>query len=432
MVPLHMVWNRGSQPFPCHKENTMFKWKVFFLSLSKKMWPKVSAFALFGIASAFLAVMLRERIPDDIAYTVSSHTVETILNILASSMLAVTTFSLTVMVSAYSSATTSVTPRATQLVIQDHTAQNVLATFLGTFVFSLVGIIALNAEVYHDKGRVVLFITTLLVTAVMVIALIRWIDKLTTIGRVKETTKLVQAAAAKALKARAEAPCLGCNRLQEDIVSQNRVGIIAGCYGYVQFIDTDDLSKVADELDCDMHVVSMPGAFVTPRTPLLTVGRSVDDDTAKKIRAEFTIDDERAFEQDPRFGICVLAEIAQRALPPTINDSGTVMDVLGRLVAVLSEYAEPETETVKCKRIWVPPLMVGDLFNDAFDAISRDSANLMQIQVRLQKCLWHLHELEDPDFKKYAIQYSRLAIMRSDASCLLDFEKEELRKLALP
>ncbi len=410
----------------------MFKWKVFFLSLAKRMWPKVTAFALFGIASAFLAVMFRDRIPDDFAYTVSSHTVETILNILASSMLAVTTFSLTVMVSAYSSATTSVTPRATQLVIQDHTAQNVLATFLGTFVFSLVGIIALNAEVYQDKGRVILFITTLIVTAVMVIALIRWIDKLTTIGRVNDTTKLVQEAAAKALKERAEAPCLGCNRLDHvEVAHHDRVGVLADCYGYVQFIDTDDLSKVADEIDCDMYVVSLPGTFVTPRTPLLTVGKQVDDDIVKKIRAEFTIGDGRAFEQDPRFGICVLAEIAQRALPPTINDAGTVMDVLGRLVAVLSEYAEPKTETVKCKRIWVPPLSVGDLFNDAFDAISRDSANLMQIQIRLHKCLWHLHELDDAEFKKYAIQYSRLAIIRSDASRLLEFEKEDLQKLAL-
>ena len=75
------------------------------------------------------------------------------------------------------------------------------------------------------------------------------------------------------------------------------------------------------------------------------------------------------------------------------------MDVLGRLVAVLAVYAEKEAESVKCKRIWVPPLSVGDLFDDAFDAISRGSANLMQVQMRLQKSLGHLHEL-DNEFKK--------------------------------
>ena len=180
-----------------------------------------------------------------------------------------------------------------------------------------------------------------------------------------------------------------------------------------------------------MYVAAMPGAYVTPRTPLVALCKEVNDDTIKRIQAEFTIEDERAFEQDPRFGVCVLAEIAQRALPPAINDSGTVLDVLGRLVAVLSEYAETEREAIKCKRIWVPPLSVRDLFHDAFDEISRDSANLMSVQVRFHKCLRHLHELENDEFKKYSRRFSQQAVRRSDASCLMDAEKEVLRKLAI-
>ena len=40
------------------------------------------------------------------------------------------------------------TPRATRLVVEDVTTQNVLATFIGSFLFSLVGIIALNMGAY--------------------------------------------------------------------------------------------------------------------------------------------------------------------------------------------------------------------------------------------------------------------------------------------
>ncbi len=72
-------------------------------------------------------------IPESISVKVGAEAVDNILNILASSMLAVTTFSLSIMVTAYGSATTNVTPRATRLVVEDVTTQNVLATFIGSF-----------------------------------------------------------------------------------------------------------------------------------------------------------------------------------------------------------------------------------------------------------------------------------------------------------
>lgn len=74
-------------------------------------------------------------IPESVSVKVGAEAVDNILNILASSMLAVTTFSLSIMVTAYGSATTNVTPRATRLVVEDVTTQNVLATFIGSFIF---------------------------------------------------------------------------------------------------------------------------------------------------------------------------------------------------------------------------------------------------------------------------------------------------------
>ncbi|WP_439332203.1 DUF2254 family protein, partial [Pantoea agglomerans] len=40
-----------------------------------------------------------------------------------------------IMVSAYNSASSSVTPRATVLLLEDGTTQNVLATFIGSFLY---------------------------------------------------------------------------------------------------------------------------------------------------------------------------------------------------------------------------------------------------------------------------------------------------------
>lgn len=115
-----------------------------------------NAFSMAGVVTALLAVALSPYIPQELPTKIGADAVDKILGIIASSMLTVTTFSLTTMVSAYSAATTNVTPRATKLVIEDSTTQNVLATFVGSFLFSLVGIIALTTGAYGDRGRLIL------------------------------------------------------------------------------------------------------------------------------------------------------------------------------------------------------------------------------------------------------------------------------------
>ena len=77
-----------------------------------------SLFAIVAIITALLSILFKSMIPESVSVKVGAEAVDNILNILASSMLAVTTFSLSIMVTAYGSATTNVTPRATRLVVE--------------------------------------------------------------------------------------------------------------------------------------------------------------------------------------------------------------------------------------------------------------------------------------------------------------------------
>ena len=104
--------------------------KFTILALAKKIWPKVTAYALLGVLSALAAVIFNGYLPEEFGNFVGTETAGNILTILASSMLAVTTFSLSTMVSAYGAATSNVTPRATSLITEDKTTQNALSTFL--------------------------------------------------------------------------------------------------------------------------------------------------------------------------------------------------------------------------------------------------------------------------------------------------------------
>ena len=155
--------------------------------------------------------MLPPYVPDAWTVKIGAQAIDGILNVLASSMLAVTVFSLSTMVAAYGAATTNVTPRATRLLMEDNTSQNVLGTFIGSFLFSLVGIIALSTGAYGDQGRAILLVVTIGLIVVIAATILRWIDYLARFGRLSETIERVEEATWKAMETRLAHPYL-CGR----------------------------------------------------------------------------------------------------------------------------------------------------------------------------------------------------------------------------
>ena len=85
-----------------------------------------------------------------------------------------------------------------------------------------------------------------------------------------------------------------------------------------------------------VYLSALPGTFIYADTPLLWVAptaalKEAGTDSAKAekgnadrmawsqpLQAAFSMGNERTFEQDPRFGLVVLSEIASRALSPAV------------------------------------------------------------------------------------------------------------------
>jgi hypothetical protein len=107
----------------------MARWHWLLLVFSRKLWLRVTLFGLAGVASAVAGIFLAPYVPDTWTFTIGAKAIDGILNVLASSMLAVTVFSVSTMVAAYGAATNNVTPRATRLLMEDNTSKNVLGTF---------------------------------------------------------------------------------------------------------------------------------------------------------------------------------------------------------------------------------------------------------------------------------------------------------------
>lgn len=416
------------------KGSFIFRIKLLFLQANKLLWVKATYFALLAIIAAIASIYLGEFVPFDVFQKIGADTVDTILNILASSMLAVTTFSLTTVVSAYAAATSSVTPRATKLLMQDSTAQNALSTFIGSFIFSLIAIIFLNSGMYDQKGRVVLFVVTLGVIAIILVTLIRWIEHLSRLGRVGETSELVEGVTERALLTRAREPYLGANPLvdREFDIPENAIPVRSDETGNVQYMDMEKLDHLSREKDLDIYVVSLPGDFVSVSSVLIYVDKPVSNETRRELIGAFMIGHERSFEQDPRFGLCVLAEVAARALSAAVNDYGTAIDIINRGVRLLTKYAQAErVADLKYERVWAPPLTVANLFSDIFAPILRDEGGLTVIDIKLLKAFAVLYALDNGQFKEEARRCSRQCYEHAVRTVVLDEDKETLKKLVI-
>lgn len=417
------------------------RWRWVTNQLTKRLWFRASLFSLLGVATALAAVVFKDFIPESLSARIGADAVDKILGIIASSMLAVTTFSLSTMVTAYGAASSGVTPRATTLVMEDTTTQNALATFIGSFLFSLVGIIALSTGAYGTQGRVLLFAVTIGVVVLIVYTLLRWIDHLSKLGRVGETIDRVEKAAIEAISQRVQWPYLGGSVYPTDLVLPlSAIKLASDQTGYVQHIDVGALGVIAQEEQIQIYLAVLPGTFVHEGMPLLQIlslGSTMIDDisTARnKIRATLTIGTRRTFDNDPRFGLCVLSEIASRALSPAVNDPGTAIDVIGRGVRTLTCWSKPQVSSSNndqgCKQVFLRGLTVDDLFDDFFAPISRDGAALLEVNLRLLKALISLAKINPAIFKDACIKHTDLLIARADTALALQNEKDQLSSLA--
>ncbi|MFK4135774.1 DUF2254 domain-containing protein [Pseudomonas luteola] len=409
------------------------RWKWFLLRKSKRPWFRATLFSVLGVVTALLALVFAPYIPDELPTKIGADAVDNILGIIASSMLAVTTFSLSTTVSAYSSATNNVTPRATSLLVEDPTTQNALSTFIGSFIFSLVGIVALSTGLYGAKGRVILFAVTLSVIVLIIYALLRWIDRLSSLGRVGETTAQVERVTLKALQHRLEQPYLGGNPLPENAFYKT-LGrpVYANRIGYIQHLDMPALAELTKHERSRVYVNVLPGSFVDPGCPLAWVD-GLNEQCDDELRNAFVMGEQRTFEHDPRFGLSVMAEIASRALSPGFNDQGTAIDVIGRAVRVLACVANrpkcsPPVEQV-LSRIYIRPLDVNDLFDDLFTPIARDGAAMIEVNIRLQKALFSLSHLDNDAMRVAAVRQSELAYTRASQALAMDEDRRRLEQL---
>ncbi len=396
--------------------------------LRERLWLKPLLMCLLSVGVVFAAGQVEpfawvERVPD-----VSQDTIETLLSILSASMLVIATFAVGAMLSAYASASNAATPRAFTVVVADDVSQNALSVFLGAFIFSVVALIALLNDYYGEAGRFCLFLLTVAVFVIVIASFVRWMDRIARLGRMGTIIAKVEAATARALQRARECPTLGGVPLAGE---PQGTPLYSRQTGYVQRVQMAELQDLAEKHQCRLTLMARPGTFVCAGQPLVKVEGSLHSELAATVEETFVIADHRTFDDDPRFGLVVLSEIASRALSPGINDPGTAIGIIGTLVRLFSDWSREEyEEAVEYDRLFVPAVAVEDMLDDAFGAMARDGAGFIEVAIRLQKAFQALAALDDEALAPASRAQARYAGKHAEQALPLTEDRERLQHVS--
>lgn len=120
----------------------MYQWLLALKKPSNQLWVTPTYWAIFTVIYVFSLRIGARTLNETFLPNITQETLEALLTVISSTMLAVNTFSLSIMVSALALAlalaSNSVTPRAIDLVMRDQSTKTAISSFICAFIYSII------------------------------------------------------------------------------------------------------------------------------------------------------------------------------------------------------------------------------------------------------------------------------------------------------
>lgn len=304
-----------------------------------------------------LAVDTEKLIEYSPIFAISSGGSRAMLAAVAGSMLTVVALAFTLTLNAMTHASGQFTPRILRNFMRDRANQFILGYFVGVFAYSLLTLLAIRSG---DDVQFVPILATfagLFFTLGGVIVLIFFIHhiaaslQITTIidKIVDDTKKSITKLFPEDLADPAETDeQMQAWQADED---QQWLTVPTLSVGYIQSVDTNGLIKFAEENNLILRMECGIGRFVPRGAALISLTNDrntssldfkIGDEVVETLNGLFGIDRNRMIEQDVRFGIRQIVDIALKALSPGVNDTSTGVNCIQYLGDIIGELARKQ------------------------------------------------------------------------------------------
>ena len=325
--------------------------------------------------------------------TISVNAAIGIFEAVATGMIALTgiVFSLVFVTVQFSA--TAYSPRLVLWIARDPVMSHAVGVFTATFLY------ALTALAWVDRGgsgRVPLT-GIVLVAALLVASIMMFISLIHRVGMLRVTQMLIFTGnqgreIIEELYPPLDAPpSTGVAEISEWQSLQTLLH--DGEPRIVQAVDIPALIELASRNGCAIELVASIGDAVIDATPILQVfgvsgGRpSLPEES---LRSAIEFGSERTFEQDPKYAIRLLVDIAIKALSPAINDPTTAVQALDQIEDLLMRLGRRRLEIGAFRdgsgkvRLLITFPAWEDFLRLAFDEIRSYGAASVQVMRRMR------------------------------------------------
>ena len=335
----------------------------------------------------------------------------TLLSAVAASMITVTGVTFSVMIVAFTLASSQFTPRLLRNFMRDVGNQVVLGIFIATFAYCLWILRVVGAppgnfipriSVTCAFGLTMVSIGALVYVIHHAAALIQAQAIIAAIGRELDQALDPLYPEGVGVSPGAEQH----HELPADFASGS-VDVCAKRSDYIEAIDGDGLIAFAMKHDLLLELAYRPGDFAVEGEVIARAypRERVTAEIMQSIQDAFVFQPQRTQTQDPEFVLGELVEIAVRALSPGINDPATAVLCVDRLSAALARVAArpiPSTHRYAPDgrlRIVAKHYGFRGLVEAAFNPIRQYGRKSVAVTVRLLEAIrriaLHVHRAED-------------------------------------
>jgi len=333
---------------------------------------------------------------------------------IASGMMALTgvVFSLVFVMVQFSAIAYS--PRLVPWIVRDRVLWHSLGVFTATFLYSIAAIAWLDR---NRSGSVQFFsgwlvIVLLLASVVMLVALIGRIS-LFQIRRMLTLTGDYGRSVIEKMYPPMETPIAIAALEEFRQYARSQTVLHAGRPRAIQGLDESALLSLSTTSGGIVEVISSCGDFVVEGTELLRVYGGTIKIEDQAFREAFEMGEERTFEQDPKFAIRLLVDIAIKALSPAINDPTTAVQALDQIEDLLRRLGSRRLEVGAIRdsqgklRLVIPHPAWEDFLMLAFEEIRFCGANSVQVMRRMNALVSDLIYALPKERRKLLLQYQR-------------------------
>jgi uncharacterized membrane protein len=327
-----------------------------------------------------------------------------ILTTIAAAVITVIGVVFSVVIVALTLASTQFGPRMLRNFMRDRGTQWTLGTFVATFVYSILALIAISPGPHGDFVPHVAITTTLILVVLCLGVLLYFIHHIAVQIQLPQVIASIAEDVTKAIAAETVQPSgrpeRGLSPAELLARMQEEPGVVkASASGYLQYVRHSTLVRIATSTDSVIHLLHRPGHFlVRGRTLAVVWPADAAPRVSKALQRAHLSGPYRSLSQDISFGIDQLVEIAIRALSPAVNDTFTALtciDWIGDCLRQISLGWRPEQVHRDAQgyiRVITTQTTFDRLVQRAFEKVRQAAAGMPAVMIRQLDALTEILE----------------------------------------